>query len=220
MEIISSGEIGTRYSMGEQRAAVAAARKQHPMVYLTNHCLLAKRWREEPECGAWPYCGEPFFFWPPWYSSLLLHVLYELRTNICRWNWHNDKDDAYRWWRTYPSNIQRIHGGFKLSKHQDTPLASVNWPCSQLGAQQQFAKWVDFEWMELSWMELSWMELSWMELSWMELSWMELSWMELSWMELSWMEFSWMELGWMEFSWMELSWAELSWAELSWTELS
>ena len=56
---------------------------------------------------------------------------YELRTNVCRWSWHSDKDGANRRWKTYPyrSNIWRLRGGFQQRQGEDTPAASVNGPC-------------------------------------------------------------------------------------------
>jgi hypothetical protein len=50
----------------------------------------------------------------PWvnrFKSGLLDILLplqfncELRTTVCRWSRHYDKDGAYRRWRTYPSHI-------------------------------------------------------------------------------------------------------------------
>jgi len=73
---------------------------------------------------------------------LPLHIDYELRTNVCRWSRHNDKDGVYRRWRTYPA----IYGDFvevQQSQGGDTPAASVN--CNQFGARPQFAIWADLQ---------------------------------------------------------------------------
>jgi len=56
---------------------------------------------------------------------LPLHIYYELRTNVCRWSRHHDKDGAYRRWRTYPGNIRRFRGGFQ-QRGGDTPAALVS----------------------------------------------------------------------------------------------
>jgi len=45
---------------------------------------------------------------PPYRS---LYIYYKLRTNVCRWSWHNDRDGAYRRWRTYPGYLWGFCGG-------------------------------------------------------------------------------------------------------------
>jgi len=79
---------------------------------------------------------------------LLLHICYELRTNICRWSRHHDKDGASRQWSTYPV----IYGDFveiQPSQGGDTPTASVN--CNQSGAWPQYARWVDLQLLGVGW---------------------------------------------------------------------
>lgn len=80
--------------MGEQKVAAAAASKTHPTVSLCKHCWLAETQRAEPDGGACPYFGKLFFYQLPEYSAILLHIKYQLRSNICRRCWHNEKYDG------------------------------------------------------------------------------------------------------------------------------
>jgi len=66
VEIISSGEIGTRHWTGEQGAAVAMARKRFPRVYSCKHCRHAETRREYCTVGLGFSMGEPFYIRAPW----------------------------------------------------------------------------------------------------------------------------------------------------------
>jgi len=105
----------------------------------------------------WPYWGERFQIWAPGYSFIPLHIMFEMRTNVCRWSRHNDKNGDNRRWRTYPypNNIQRFRGGFQQSQRGDTPASWVNWPCNWFGAHLRFAICADYNWAELSRAEFS-----------------------------------------------------------------
>jgi len=54
VEIISSGEIGTRHWKGKQGAAAAAVTKRHPRVYSCRCCRLAETRREYWTAGRGP----------------------------------------------------------------------------------------------------------------------------------------------------------------------
>ena len=51
---------------------------------------------------------------------LPLHIYYKWRNNVCRWNRHHDKDDAYRRCRTYPA-IYRDSWWFSKAKVETLP---------------------------------------------------------------------------------------------------
>jgi len=82
------------------------------------------------------------------YIPLLLQIYHGLRTTICRWSQHHDKDGAYTRRRTYPA----IHGDYvevQQSQGGDSPTASVN--CNQFGARLQFAIWADLQLHGVGW---------------------------------------------------------------------
>jgi hypothetical protein len=60
MESISSGEIGTRHWMGEQRAAAETVRKRFPRVYSCKRCRLTERHRAYWTAGIGPSMAHHF----------------------------------------------------------------------------------------------------------------------------------------------------------------
>jgi hypothetical protein len=55
---------------------------------------------------------------PPYRS---IYIYYELRTNVCRWSRHNDKDGTYRRRRPYPGYIWRFVEVFSKAKAETLP---------------------------------------------------------------------------------------------------
>jgi hypothetical protein len=89
-------ETGPMSRTGEQGEAAVVPAEESPGGIGEGLLPAHRDTKEVPDGGAWPYCGEPFSMGAAGYSSLPLHIYYELRTTVRRWSWHNDKDDAYR----------------------------------------------------------------------------------------------------------------------------
>jgi len=158
VESMSSGDKGTRDWTGNQGAAAATARNRHPRELSCKSFRLATLRMEYWMAGLWSSTADPFQIQPPGHCFILLHIQYEWRTNICGWSQHNEKDGAYRPWRTYPypSDIWRVRGGLGKSKAETmSQHRGIDYKIDLEPSYNLPYWWISIEW---SWVEQNWVE--------------------------------------------------------------